>query len=259
MKTRLLLIAFALFNLSSVSAQLSGLLPTQNEKSELIRAKGIRKCTIVRKTYKSGQLEEEYLDEIDKYDKQGYFISDQSFSSDGSEFWYVTYTYDKQHRLTKEETQWFEEEWDKDIYTYDRSGRLIRIDKYERERKNQPYEWVRAELISYKGDRIDLITNNRGDTLYYFVYQGNKAYKLITAGGYVSVYENGNILEYVSEKDITYYEYSVNGYLQHTVRKDRQGNTLRESNFYYVDGLLSRINSYDDYGNLISSFEYTYK
>ena len=218
----------------------------------------VKKVKVYTYEYENGQLEEEYVEALMLFDKEGNLIREQEYyDSDTTEGWYIDYSYDDQHRLTKSLWDWRDPDDPLELtqHEYGANGKLSRTCDYHYYR-GEEMELDSCYRFEYEGDKMmavktdDLLQNHET-----FVHQGDSAVRQPDG----NIFYRGLLVRSRLDDEFYYYFRNEQGQIKRFEARDLNGQLLRVAETLFENGLIKEKTYKKANGELVSRDVYTYE
>ena len=173
----------------ALKAQLQDHLYFDNKDSSLIRGQKITELHSFITEFKNEKARKKRLYCVEKYNHQGLITSYLDLSIDNDSLDCMVMSYDSHNRL--DTIKWYNKGkvTQRTVYSYNLNGQLIKECDYEiRNGVFTPYEYQNFYYIS---EKLDKVTDSNNNTLAYYRYKKNRAYRFNKHHKIVSHYRDG--------------------------------------------------------------------
>ncbi|OIQ26937.1 MAG: hypothetical protein BM564_13615 [Bacteroidetes bacterium MedPE-SWsnd-G2] len=207
----------------------------------------------------TGNLNEEYIELIQNFDKNGDIIWEKEFYDDSTAAWEVNYKYNDNHQTIRTEWTWLDEK-DQDLteYEYNSDNELIKSCDYYKSVNSPIFNLEGCQLYHYKNNRIIKVTDlddniesyyrKKGDTILGFSSDKKLKYK----------YKNGEFVYQKLDSIIFLYERNKINQILKATKTDHHKNIIEISTYEYSNGLLTKVITRNKFGVLRETEEYEY-
>ena len=222
------------------------------------KVKSLKKFT---KEYnESGDLNEEYIELIQKFDKNGDIIWEKEFYDDSTAAWEVIYKYNDNHQTIRTEWTWLDEK-DQDLteYEYNSENELIKSCDYYKSVNSPTFSLEECQLYHYKNNRINKVTNSDNEIESYYKKKGDTILGFSSDKKLKYKYKNREFVSQKLDSIIFLYERNEIGQILNTTKTDHQKNIIETSTYEYSEGLLTKVITIDKVCVLRETEEYQYE
>jgi len=232
-----------------------------NSYYELYSKSKVKFLKVFTKEYDNGELNEEYLELVQDFDKNGDIIREReyydSYSTNG---WEVFYSYNNFHQTIRTEWTWIDEK-DKELteYEYDSDNKLIKSCDYYKSSNDSEFKLEECLKYYYKKNIIWKVTTLNNQLKTYYKKIGRITLGYSTENKLKYKYKNGEFIYQNMDSIIFQYKRNIIGQIIETTKTDDKENLISKSVYEYSNGLLKKIVSKDNDGNLIRKKDYIYE
>lgn len=243
-------------------AQFSDHLYVDNRDSALIRRLGIIECQSFTTKFDNEIPKGKQLYRIERFNEKGLLTSSVDYSTESDTLDFMLIKYDSLNRLGT--VQWYAlsegliKETAMTVYNYDRHGQMIK--ECEFKKINSQYILDSCHYFHYANGKLSAIKNVNNDTLIYYQYKENRAYRFDKSHKIVSCYRNG-FQEYLIHgyTRFIYNRENINGNIISVVIFDTKTNTFNKTLVDYKNGIPVKSVEFDEFGNTMTVQEHIYK